>query len=43
MNIYATKNSVMRKNTNMSCGIALQVKLYELSVWQFGKQIHTYT
>jgi hypothetical protein len=38
MNFCVTKNSVKRKNTNMRCGIALQVQLYELSVWQFGKQ-----
>jgi hypothetical protein len=36
MNFYAIQNSVMHKNTNMRCGIALQVKLYELPVWQFG-------
>jgi hypothetical protein len=38
MNFYVIKNPVMRKNTNMRRGIALQVKLYELPVWQFGKQ-----
>jgi hypothetical protein len=31
----------MRKNTNMRCGTALQVKLNELPVWQFGKQLAT--
>jgi hypothetical protein len=35
------KNSVMRKNTNMRCGTALQVKLYNLPVWQFEKQWRT--
>jgi hypothetical protein len=40
MNFCVIKNSVMCKHTNirMRCEIALQVKLYELSVWQFGKQ-----
>jgi hypothetical protein len=38
MNFCVIKNSVMCKHTNMRCGIALQVKLYELSVRQFGKQ-----
>jgi hypothetical protein len=36
MNFYVIKNSAMRKNT--WCGTALQVKLYELPVYQFGKQ-----
>jgi hypothetical protein len=38
MNFYVIENSIMRKNTNTRCGTALQVKLYELPVWQFGKQ-----
>jgi hypothetical protein len=38
MNFCVIKNPVMRTNTNMKCGIALQGKLYELPVWQFGKQ-----
>jgi hypothetical protein len=38
MNFYVINNSVMCENTNMRCGIALQVKLYELLVWQCGKQ-----
>jgi hypothetical protein len=38
MNFHVVKNSVMCKNSNMRCGTALQVKLYELPVWQFGKK-----
>jgi hypothetical protein len=38
MNFCVIKNSVMCKHNNMRCGTALQVKLYELPVWQFGKQ-----
>jgi hypothetical protein len=39
MNFYVIKNSVMCRNTIIRCGIALQVKLYKLPVWQFGKQM----
>jgi hypothetical protein len=38
MNFYVINNSVMCKHSTMRCGIALQGKLYELPVWQFGKQ-----
>jgi hypothetical protein len=38
MNFYVINNSVMCKHTNMRRGIALQGKLYELPVWQLGKQ-----
>jgi hypothetical protein len=41
MNFYVIKNSVMRKNTNMRCEIALQVKLYELpKQWATDSYLH---
>jgi hypothetical protein len=45
MNFCVIKSFVMRKNTNTSCRIALQVKLYELygSLGSNEQQIHTYT